>query len=106
MVLREADVVHATTHDLAALAVDAEAMRGMLRSDAVLVVSEATGEARATGPFGAISRGPLGPPSVAPDRAGAPFAAAICAELVPVGAMGAHRSEVWDRAFRRVRMRS
>jgi 2-dehydro-3-deoxygluconokinase len=105
MVLREADVVHATTHDLAALGVDAEALRKMLRSEAVLVVTGATGEARATGPFGAVARGPLGPPSVAPDRAGAPFAAAICAELASVGAIGVHRSDVWERAFRRVRMR-
>jgi sugar/nucleoside kinase (ribokinase family) len=74
MVLREADVVHCSFMDLAVLGIDSASVRGSMRPDATLVVSDDAGTV-ATGPFGEVRvKG-------ASRNAGDGCAAAICADL-------------------------
>jgi 2-dehydro-3-deoxygluconokinase len=94
MVLREADVVRCSAADLAVLGVDAATVRAALRKTAVLVVSNGTGDAWATGPFGEVAQAPRATAALRPMGAGDLFTAAICAELAHAGNAGESRIEL------------
>jgi sugar/nucleoside kinase (ribokinase family) len=100
-VLREADVVRCSAEDLAVLGLDVATVRAALRRTAVLVVSNGTRSAWATGPFGEIAQAPRGPAVFRPTGAGDAFTAALCAELVRAGNAGENRIELWERALER-----
>ncbi|HSO32321.1 MAG TPA: PfkB family carbohydrate kinase [Labilithrix sp.] len=101
MVLREADVVWCSAEDLFGLNLDLPSLRAALRPDAVLVLSDAEGSARATGPFGEVVRGPREAGLVAPLGDGDAFTAAICAELALAGHTAEHHGSLWARALDR-----
>jgi sugar/nucleoside kinase (ribokinase family) len=103
MVLREADVVHCRTEDLAALGLDEARVRAVLRPSAVLVVTNVAGEAWATGPFGELGEVPRGDRSVVRSGAGDAFVASICAEVVRASEPLGGRIDVWHRALARGR---
>jgi hypothetical protein len=98
MLLREADVVHCSTNDLAALSLDEAAVRAALRPAAVLVVTSAAGAAWATGPFGEVGERAMATPA---GRTGQAVVAAVCSELARRGEPGDERPDVWHRALRR-----
>jgi len=99
MVLREADVVWCTAHDLFGLQMDVASMRAALRDSAVLVTSDGAGTVQAMGPFGAVTRSAArGTPGAAPLDEGGAFAAAICSELAQGGAAD---GALWSRALER-----
>jgi sugar/nucleoside kinase (ribokinase family) len=98
MVLREADVVHCSSEDLAALGIDVADLRASLRPAAVLVASDAAGGASAAGPFGEARRAP--PRSdLRPARFNDAFAVSICVELARSGGHAEARGDVWERAL-------
>jgi fructokinase/2-dehydro-3-deoxygluconokinase len=97
MVLREADVVWCSAHDLFGLGMDVVTLRASLRPGAVLVASNGAGSTSASGPFGEVAR-TTREASVALDEGGA-FTAAICAELAKIG--HAHEGSLWARALQR-----
>jgi sugar/nucleoside kinase (ribokinase family) len=108
MVLREADVVHCRTEDLAALGLDEGRVRAVLRPSAVLVVTNVSGEAWATGPFGELGEVPRGDHdrgdrAVVRSGAGDAFVASICAEVVHASEPVEGRIDVWHRALARGR---
>jgi sugar/nucleoside kinase (ribokinase family) len=103
MVLREADVVHCSTEDLAALGLDEARVRAVLRPSAVLVVTNVAGEAWATGPFGELGGAPRGDCAIARSRTGDAFVASICAEVVRASEPMEGRIDVWHRALARGR---
>jgi 2-dehydro-3-deoxygluconokinase len=101
MVLREADVVWCTAHDLFGLHLDLQALRASLRKTAVLVSSDGAGHTSASGPFGEVNHMRAEPDTFAPLGEGDAFAAAICAELAGARHASESASEVWNRALRR-----
>jgi 2-dehydro-3-deoxygluconokinase len=98
--LGEADVVRYSRADLAALGIDAAAMRAASRRGAVLVQTDGAGAAWATGPFGEVAQVPRVVARTSQAGAGDAFTAAICAELARAGEAG-ERADVWERALRR-----
>lgn len=101
MVLREVDVARCSLADVAVLGTDVATVRAALRPGAVLVVSDATRGALATGPFGEVTCVPPRVLAHPPHGAGDAFTAAICAELVRRGDPGESANALWDRALRR-----
>lgn len=100
MVLREVDVARCSVSDLAVIGMDVEAVRRALRPSATLVVSDGTGGAVATGPFGEVTFVPPTPLPAGEHGLGDAITAAICAELTRKGAPGESTSARWDRALR------
>jgi len=98
MVLREADVVWCSAHDLFGLNMDVGSMRAALRDSAVLVVSDGAGTVRAMGPFGVVARSARETNGVAPLDEGAAFVAAICSELARAGRTEGE-GDLWARAL-------
>jgi sugar/nucleoside kinase (ribokinase family) len=84
MVVREADVVHATVQDLAALGMPVAVFDAMLRRRAVLVGTDAV-----RGPFGELRRA-----AAATHRS---TAVRICAELARARHDGANDGALWQR---------
>jgi 2-dehydro-3-deoxygluconokinase len=101
MVLREVDVARCSYADLAVLGMDVAAVRAALRPTAVLVVSDGTGGALATGPFGEVALAPRGASALPPNGCGDAFTAGVCAELTRPGEPGETASSLWHRALRR-----
>jgi sugar/nucleoside kinase (ribokinase family) len=101
MVLREADVVWCSAEDLVGLNLDVASLKASLRPNAVLVLSDALGRARATGPFGEVVREPREKGLIAPPGSGDAFTASICAELARAGHTADHESSLWARALER-----
>jgi 2-dehydro-3-deoxygluconokinase len=100
MVLREVDAARCSLADLAVLGLDATTVRGTLRSDAVLVVSDGVGGAVATGPFGDVSVVPPPGALVPAPGHGDACTAAICAELARPPERGESPRARWFRALR------
>jgi sugar/nucleoside kinase (ribokinase family) len=100
MVLQEADAVWCSMEDLFGLNVDAASLRGLLRPEAVLALSDGAGGVSAMGPFGEVTRTPEAGELVTPIGEGSAFTTAICAELARAGGPAADRPEVWSRALR------
>ncbi|MEO5729905.1 MAG: PfkB family carbohydrate kinase [Byssovorax sp.] len=100
-VLHEADVVRCSTADLAVLKIDAATVRSSMRLGAVLVLTDGAGIARATGPFGEITRAPQVMLTTNPAGAGDAFTAALCAELARVDDYHADSVELWTRVLQR-----
>ena len=100
-VLHEADVVRCSTADLAVLKIDAAAVRAAMRRGTVLVLTDGAGAARATGPFGEITRAPQIVVTTSPTGAGDAFTAALCAELARAGDYHADSVELWTRVLQR-----
>jgi sugar/nucleoside kinase (ribokinase family) len=101
MVLREVDAARCSLADLAVLGMDAATVRGALRKSAVFVVSDGTGGAVATGPFGEVAFVPPRATTLRPAAAGDAFTAALCAELTRPGKPGESPNARWSRALRR-----
>jgi sugar/nucleoside kinase (ribokinase family) len=99
--LREADVVRCSTEDLAALGIDAAAMRAEMRRNATLVLTDGAAAARAVGPFGEVVKAPRVVAAAGSAGAGDAFTAALCAELARTGDHGADRIDRWDRMLQR-----
>ena len=101
MVLREADVVWCSAEDLFGLNMDLVTVRGALRYDATLAVTDGCGRASVTGPFGEVAHAP--PPGARPAPPGArgAFATATCAELARAGRSDDRSGELWARALER-----
>lgn len=96
MILREVDVLRASTADFMALGLDPVGVRALLPEGATVVLTELDGAARARGPFGETLRAaPQGLDARAPG-AGDAFTAGLCAEL----ARGTASEERWERALR------
>jgi len=92
MVIREADVVRCSLIDLAVLGMDSASVRGAMRPDGTLVVSDDAGTT-AAGPFGEVQvKG-------RPD-AGEECAAAICAELARPHRSAESLEGRWHRVLR------
>jgi sugar/nucleoside kinase (ribokinase family) len=100
-VMHEADVVRCSTADLAALGIDAAAVRSAMRPEATLVLTHGAGAARASGPFGELTQAPRTVVTSDPTGAGDAFTAAICAELARAGEYRPDDVELWDRVLRR-----
>ncbi len=98
--LREADVVRCSAEDLLALDLDEATVRAWMRPTAVLVASNAAGDAWATGPFGKVTQAPRSRTALGPTGAGDAFSAAICAELARAGDPR-EPGELWERALER-----
>lgn len=92
MVLREVDVARCGVADLAVLGMEMAEVREVLRESAVFVVSDPTGGATATGPFGEVSCKAGGK--------GDAFTSAICRELLRRGDPGESVTARWHRALR------
>lgn len=101
MILREADVVWCSAHDLFGLNMDVPTVRGALRRTAVLVSSDGAGRALAAGPFGEIVHAVPSSATVAPLDEGDAFTAAICSELARAGQTDERGGELWARALQR-----
>ncbi len=101
MVLREVDVARCSVTDLAVIGTDVGAVRTALRKGATLVVSDSTGGAVATGPFGEVAFIPPKPLPHGTLGVGAATTAAICEELTRAVGPGESASAIWDRALRR-----
>jgi 2-dehydro-3-deoxygluconokinase len=104
MVLRELDAARCSYADLAVLGMDVATVRGTLRQSAVLVVSDDTGRAVATGPFGDVVVPPPETRQPRAEGAGDALTAAIGAELARPGAPGESAAARWNRAIRRARL--
>ncbi|MEZ4302279.1 MAG: carbohydrate kinase family protein [Polyangiaceae bacterium] len=104
MVLREADVVRASSGDLATLGLEAGAVRAMARKGSVVVLSGAT-RVQVTGPFGEVAAEiPASGAAIAPSAAigaGDAFTASACAALARTGPVGLERADVWHRLLPR-----
>jgi len=101
MVLREVDVARCSFADLAVLGMEEAAVRAALRQSAVLVVSDASAGAVATGPFGEVVYAPREAIALSPSGAGDAFTAAVCGELTHPGEPGESPAALWYRALRR-----
>lgn len=99
MVIREADVVHATDADLTALGVDAADLQASLRPSGTLAITFANGDARLTGPFGVLQlKAERRSEHVnTPDG----WVATICAELVQMRGDSGLQEAAWARLFTR-----
>jgi 2-dehydro-3-deoxygluconokinase len=95
MILREADVVRASTRDLSTLALDTPTLRSATRRETVLVVTNDAGDACATGTFGEVTVAGR-PRSI---REGDAFTASLCAALVRSGEPSFDRGDVWREAI-------
>jgi 2-dehydro-3-deoxygluconokinase len=98
-VLREVDVARCSYADLAVLGMDVAMAREALRPTAVLLVSDGTGRAVATGPFGEVVVARREAIALRPLGAGDAFTAAVCAELTRPGEPGESPSALWHRAL-------
>jgi sugar/nucleoside kinase (ribokinase family) len=98
-ILREADVVHGSMDDLAALGLDEARVRAAMRPSAVLVVTNPGGAAWASGPFGEVGGRSWGLHDGA--VRGEPVTAAVCAELARAGYAAEGRADLWHRALSR-----
>lgn len=98
MILREADVVRASTRDLSTLALDPTSVREITRRDAVHVVTNDAGDACATGPFGEVTVAGSGKPRSILE--GDVFTATICAELARTADPRPDRDDVWKAILR------
>jgi sugar/nucleoside kinase (ribokinase family) len=101
MLLREADVVRCSTADLAVLFLDVESVRASMRSSGVLVMTSASGDAWATGPFGEVAVPALRADLARPVGAGDVLTAVICADLARAGDAGVDRADRWTRTLAR-----
>ncbi len=101
MVLREVDAARCSLADLAVLGVDVATVRAALRGGAVLVVSDGSGGAVATGSFGDVAFIPPQGTRLRTTGAGDACAAAICAELTRHGEPGESPGARWFRALQR-----
>ena len=99
MVLREVDVVHLSAEDLAVLGAEAAAARTGARRGAVVIESDGSGAAWATGPFGEVRRPPPASPVPVIVRRDDDVAVAVCAELSRARGAVEARGEVWERAL-------
>ncbi len=86
--LKEADVVRASTQDLAVLYHDVPALRASMRKSGVLVLTNGAGPAQAIGPFGEVVRAPKAMIARDPAGAGDAFTAAVCEAIVRPGPRG------------------
>lgn len=93
--LREADVVRASTDDLMSLWTDALTLRAAMRPTATFVLTDGASRASASGPFGELSLPPRALSPRSSPGAGDAFTAALCRELLSAGA-----SVDWERAIR------
>jgi len=96
MVIREAHVVRCSIMDLAVLGTDSASVRGALRPDATLVVSDGV-ETTVTGPFGEVR---VKGGSRAPDDAGDECTAAVCGELARPHRRAESHAARWHRVLR------
>lgn len=101
MILREADVVRASTRDLSTLALDPIALRKTTRPEAVLVVTNDDGDACATGPFGEVTVAGSGKPRSI--KEGDAFTAILCAELARTSDPRPDRADAWHAILRKQR---
>jgi len=104
MVLREADVVSCSAHDLFGIGLDVPGIRAALRPGAVLVWLDEVGTAVAAGPFGEVVHPLRGGPTPQAGPRSEAIAAAICSEMLQAGAReaGAGADAFWSRVLHRV----
>lgn len=91
MILREADVVYASTEDLFGLDMNAHEMRDAMRPNAILASSDPAGIPFVWGPFGELTA----------ERASDTLATAICAELANATPGAERNGDLWLRALSR-----
>ncbi|MEO8796438.1 MAG: PfkB family carbohydrate kinase [Polyangiaceae bacterium] len=96
MLLGEADVVWASSEDLAGLSLDPPSVRAAMRRDAVFVRHH-VGRVSATGRFGEVSH----PSKLGPVDADDDFVAAIAFELVHAQGSFGTTPAIWSRALAR-----
>jgi sugar/nucleoside kinase (ribokinase family) len=101
MVLREVDVARASLADLAVLGMDLATVRAALRPGAVLVVSDESSGAVATGAFGEVSFASRGATAPGGSGRGDAFTAGVCVELLRRREPGESASAAWRRALER-----
>ncbi|HEX7665473.1 MAG TPA: hypothetical protein VF407_13200, partial [Polyangiaceae bacterium] len=96
MLVREADVVWASSEDLIGLSLDEAGLREAARPNAVVVVHRA-GRVAATGAFGVVTH----PSKLGPVDADDDFVAAIAFELVHAPGAPVNDGAFWSRALAR-----
>jgi sugar/nucleoside kinase (ribokinase family) len=99
--LDQVTVIKASEEDLAALGLRESTLRAALDPSAVLVVTAGARAARASGPFGAVTRAPI-PREGSALGAGDAFTAGLCDALLRGGDGAAALDRAfWERALRR-----
>jgi len=98
MLLREADVIRYTAHDLSCLGMEAADVRKEARDGAVHVFSNAMGETVTNGPFGEVAteRGRGRAPATSAHD-GDPVTTALCVALARARGAEAQQGEMWRR---------